>query len=68
MISALPLLEQIIYEKRFFIKCKKAWSKVSEWFATSEYEHACGPELEKGINLGNSEFHYEVWIPIVKKA
>lgn len=49
------------------VQCKRAWSRVSEWFATSDYEHACGPELEKGFNLGNSEFHYEVWIPIVKK-
>ena len=48
-------------------QCKRAWSRVSEWFATSEYEHACGPELEKGFNLGNAEFHYEVWIPIIKK-
>jgi len=48
-------------------QCKRAWSRVSEWFAASEYEHACGPELEKGFNLGNSEFHYEVWIPIMKK-
>ncbi|MCL2518925.1 MAG: AraC family transcriptional regulator [Oscillospiraceae bacterium] len=50
------------------VQCKRAWSRVSEWFATSDYEHACGPELEKGFNLGNSEFHYEVWIPIKKKA
>ncbi len=50
------------------VQCKRAWSRVSEWFATSEYEHACGPELEKGYNLGNMNFHYEVWIPVLKKA
>lgn len=49
------------------VQCKRAWSRVSEWFSTSEYEHACGPELEKGYNLGNLNFHYEVWIPIIKK-
>ena len=49
------------------VQCKRAWSRVSEWFATSEYEHACGPELEKGYNLGNLRFHYEVWIPVEKR-
>lgn len=49
------------------VQCKRAWSRVSEWFSTSEYEHACGPELEKGYNFGNMNFQYEVWIPIVKK-
>lgn len=49
------------------IQCKRAWSGVSEWFSISEYEHACGPELEKGYNYGNMNFHYEVWIPVVKK-
>jgi len=49
------------------IQCKRAWSRVSEWFVTSEYEHACGPELEKGYNFGNMNFYYEVWIPVVKK-
>jgi AraC family transcriptional regulator len=49
------------------VHCKRAWSRVSEWFATSEYEHACGPELEKGFNYGNMNFRYEVWIPIIKK-
>ena len=47
-------------------QCKRAWSRVSEWFAASEYEHACGPELEKGYNYGNMNFYYEVWIPIIK--
>jgi len=42
------------------VQCKRAWSRVSEWFATSEYEHACGPELEKGYNRGNMNFYYGV--------
>jgi len=49
------------------IQCKRAWDQVSGWFSTSDYEHAYGPELEKGFNLGNSEFYYEVWIPVKKK-
>ena len=49
------------------VQCKRAWSRVSEWFATSEYEHACGPELERGYNRGNMNFYYEVWIPVLKK-
>ena len=50
------------------VQCKRAWSRVSEWFAASEYEHALGPELEKGYNRGNMDFYYKVWIPIVKKG
>ena len=49
------------------VQCRRAWSRVSEWFSTSEYEHAPGPELEKGYNLGNMSFYYEVWIPVKKK-
>jgi len=49
------------------VQCKRAWSRVSEWFAASEYEHADGPDLERGYNLGNMSFKYEVWIPVVKK-
>jgi len=49
------------------VHCQRAWSLVPKWFAASEYEHADGPELEKGYNLGNMNFKYEVWIPIVKK-
>jgi len=55
------------------VQCKRAWSRVSEWFTTAEYEHACGPELEKGFDLGdidrgNINFIYEVWVPIKKKT
>ena len=39
------------------VQCKRAWSRVSEWFSTSEYEHAYGPELEKGYNFGNMNFY-----------
>ena len=49
------------------VQCKRAWSRVPEWFAMSEYEQACGPQLEKGFEFENLEFLYEVWIPIVKK-
>jgi len=49
------------------VQCKRAWSRTAEWFATSVYEHACGPELEKGYNHGHMDFEYEVWIPVVRK-
>jgi len=54
-------------------QCKQAWSQVCGWFSISEYEHAPGPELEKGFDIGdldngNCNFIYEVWIPIIKKT
>ncbi|MCL2462963.1 MAG: helix-turn-helix domain-containing protein, partial [Defluviitaleaceae bacterium] len=50
------------------VQCIRAWNRASEWLAASEYEYAGGrPKLEKGYNLGNLSFRYEVWIPIVKR-
>ena len=49
------------------IQCTRAWNIASEWLSTSKYEYVGGPKLEKGYNLGNMNFYYEVWIPVVKK-
>jgi len=43
------------------------WKRIfPEWFPTSGYEHADGPELEMYFALGNGKYNQEVWIPIVK--
>jgi len=47
------------------------WKRIfSEWFPSSGYEHANGPELEvyeKG-DMSAPDYQCSVWIPIVKKA
>ena len=44
------------------------WKRIyPEWFPTSGYEHADGPEFEMYHNLGNGRYVSEVWIPVVKK-
>jgi AraC family transcriptional regulator len=44
------------------------WKRIfSEWFPTSGYEHADGPELEM-YYVGADRMEYcEIWIPVVKK-
>ena len=49
------------------IQCTRAWNIASEWLTTSEYEYVSGIKIEKGFNFGNMNFHYEIWIPVVKK-
>ena len=40
-----------------------------EWFPSTNYEHAHGPELEVYLDGDSSapDYRCEVWIPIVKK-
>ncbi|AXI07934.1 AraC family transcriptional regulator [Oceanobacillus zhaokaii] len=49
----------------------KVWERIfSEWFPSTGYEHAEGPELEVYLSDGdpNSDDYYsEVWIPIMTK-
>ena len=40
----------------------------SEWFPTSDYEHAELPELEVYIPNGKGGEHVEIWIPVRRKA
>lgn len=49
-------------------KIQNIWKRIyPEWFPTSGYEHADGPELEMYFNQGNGTYIEEVWIPVVKK-
>lgn len=45
------------------------WKRIGpEWFPTSNYEHADGPEFEMTYYRGNNMYEMEVWIPVVKKT
>ncbi|RJX41766.1 AraC family transcriptional regulator [Paenibacillus pinisoli] len=45
------------------------WRRISsEWFPTSDYEYANGPEFEMSYNRGNGMYEMEVWIPVVKRV
>ncbi len=49
-------------------KIQGIWKRIyPEWFPTSGYEHADGPELEMYYALENGKFIEEVWIPVIKK-
>lgn len=39
-----------------------------EWFKTSGYIHAGGPEFEMFHNTANNKFIVEIWVPIIKKS
>lgn len=44
------------------------WKRIwTEWFPTSSYEHAVGPEFEMTYFRGNNTYEQEVWIPVMKK-
>ena len=44
------------------------WKRIfPEWFPTSGYEHADGPELEMTYDRGNGLYEMEVWIPVIRK-
>ncbi|WP_430788899.1 AraC family transcriptional regulator [Virgibacillus flavescens] len=50
---------------------QKTWERVfSEWFPSTGYEHADGPELEIYATSGDvsaDDYRCEVWVPIIKK-
>ena len=49
-------------------KIQALWKRIfPEWFPTSGYEHAAGPELELYYNIDENTSYSEVWIPVVKK-
>ncbi len=49
-------------------KIQAIWKRIfPEWFPTSGYEHADGPELELTYEISDDKFYTEVWIPVVKK-
>lgn len=43
------------------------WRRIwGEWFPSSHYEAADGPEFEMTYDRGNNMYEMEVWIPVVK--
>lgn len=45
------------------------WKRIwGEWFPSSNYESANGPEFEMTYERGNNMYEMEVWIPVVKKS
>jgi len=49
---------------------QKVWERIfSEWFPSTGYEHAEGPELEvyPDGNPSSEDYKCEVWVPIIKK-
>lgn len=50
-------------------KIQAVWKRIfPEWFPTSGYEHAGGPELELTYEISKGKFFTEVWIPVeIKK-
>ncbi|REE83931.1 AraC family transcriptional regulator [Paenibacillus taihuensis] len=50
-------------------KIQAVWKRIfPEWFPSSGYEHAEGPDLELYYNTTDGRGYSEVWIPVVKKA
>jgi AraC family transcriptional regulator len=48
-------------------KIQAVWKRIfPEWFPSSGYEHADGPELELYYSLGEDRCYSEIWIPVVK--
>ena len=48
---------------------QSVWKRIyTEWFPTSGYEHADGPEIEwySGENMNSNDYLSEIWIPIKK--
>lgn len=44
------------------------WRRISgEWFPSSNYEFANGPEFEMTYDRGDNMYEMEVWIPVVRK-
>ena len=44
------------------------WKRIaSEWFPTSNYEHADAPEMERYFGNEEEGYRCEIWIPVIKK-
>ncbi|WP_127529906.1 AraC family transcriptional regulator [Paenibacillus kobensis] len=45
------------------------WRRIwGEWFPSSNYEFANGPEFEMTYDRGSGMYEIEVWIPVVKRS
>lgn len=49
-------------------KIQALWNRIfPEWFPTSGYEHAGGPELELTYEIADNKYYSEIWIPVMRK-
>lgn len=49
-------------------KIQAVWKQIiPDWFTTSGYEHAGGPELELTYTMKEGRYYSEIWVPVVKK-
>jgi len=49
-------------------KIHDIWRRIHpEWFPSSGYEHADGPDLERFRRVGDGKFVGEAWVPITKQ-
>lgn len=50
---------------------EKTWQRIfAEWFPSTGYEHATGPDMEvypTGSDVEAADHYCEIWVPIVKK-
>jgi AraC family transcriptional regulator len=47
----------------------EVWRRIgSEWFPTSNYEHADAPDMERYYGDKDKDYRCEIWIPVIKKA
>jgi AraC family transcriptional regulator len=45
------------------------WRRIwGEWFPSSNYEFANGPEFRMTYDRGNGMYEMEVWVPVIKKT
>lgn len=70
---AVPKLTWVIFEAVGPMPgaIQDVWTRIfSEWFPSSEYEHADGPELEvyERGDMSAADYRSYVWIPVVKKS
>lgn len=72
-IVTVPALEWAIFKSDYYNNetlsqtVQGLWQNIfSEWFPTSGYHHAKGPELELYGTDGPEKAYCEVWIPITK--
>lgn len=73
-VVAIPELEWAVFTTDYYTNetlvgtIQGVWKRIfSEWFASSGYDHGCGPELEVYYTAGEGKDYCEIWIPVVKK-
>jgi AraC family transcriptional regulator len=55
-------------EKTLVEAIQSVWKRIfTEWFPTTGYAHAGGPELEVYCTDGPGKDYCEIWIPVIRK-